>query len=108
MITFFTPERAAEVARTSGASFRFLVDGERAVYRAYGLGALRARDMLTWDAIVKIAGARSSSFHRPAEDARQLGGDFVVGTDGRLCLAHASRYPGDRPGVEAILRAAAG
>ena len=39
------------------------------------------------------------------QDVRQRGGDFVVGPDGRIRLAHASDDPADRPSVGAILAA---
>lgn len=39
------------------------------------------------------------------EDTRQLGGDVVVGPDGRVLFAHCSRNQADRPAVAAIVAA---
>ena len=46
--------------------------------------------------------------HRPQlphEDLLQLGGDFVVGRDGRLVYAFRSRSPDERPAVDDLLEA---
>jgi hypothetical protein len=38
-------------------------------------------------------------------DTHQLGGDFVVGENGRIQLAHPSRDPVDRPSMAELLQA---
>jgi hypothetical protein len=43
---------------------------------------------------------------RPTEDTLQLGGDFVVGRDGRLVYAYRSEGPADRPSVDELISAA--
>ena len=50
---------------------------------------------------------KGARFERPKahEDTLQLGGDFVVGRDGRLVLAFRSKGPDDRPSVDALLSA---
>nr|MBA2625510.1 hypothetical protein [Acidimicrobiia bacterium] len=42
---------------------------------------------------------------RPTEDTLQLGGDFVVGRDGRLVYAFRSTGPDDRPPVHDLVGA---
>jgi hypothetical protein len=44
---------------------------------------------------------------RPVQDTLQLGGDFVVGGDGRLVYAFRSADPDDRPPVADLIAAAA-
>mmetsp|Transcript_18419 Transcript_18419/g.38559 ORF Transcript_18419/g.38559 Transcript_18419/m.38559 type:complete len:106 (-) Transcript_18419:3298-3615(-) len=42
------------------------------------------------------------------EDATQLGGDFVVGQDGKIILAHPSQTPIDRESPEQLVSALLG
>jgi hypothetical protein len=86
--------------------FPFLVDQEQKAYRAYGLerSALRAwspRNLLYY-AKAKLQG-RETLGNRG--DTHQLGGDFVVGENGRVLLAHPSRDPVDRPSIAELLQA---
>jgi hypothetical protein len=85
--------------------FPFLVDQVLVSYRAYGLesSVLRAwspRNLLYY-AKAKLQG-RESLGNRG--DTHQLGGDFVVGENGRLLLAHPSRDPVDRPSLDQLLQ----
>lgn len=92
---------AEPLART-----RFLADPERAVYRAYGLGR---------NSLLRVYGPRILAQYvvwglrgkpiRIREDTLQRGGNFVVGRDGRLTLAHTGRDQADRPSVDTILAA---
>jgi hypothetical protein len=82
-----------------------LVDPTRAVYRAYGLGRGSVRKVWgpkTWWAYAKLIG-RGRHFQLPTEDTLQLGGDFVVGRDGRLVYVFRSDDPDDRPTVDDLL-----
>ncbi len=86
--------------------FPFLVDQEKKAYQAYGLesSALRAwspRNLLYY-AQAKLQG-RETLGNRG--DAKQLGGDFVVGANGRILLAHPSSDPVDRPSIDQLLQA---
>ncbi|GJM41953.1 MAG: hypothetical protein DHS20C20_22350 [Ardenticatenaceae bacterium] len=87
--------------------FPFLVDHELNAYRAYGLESsiLRAwspRNLLYY-AKAKLNG-REMLGNRG--DTHQLGGDFLVGGNGRIQLAHPSRDPVDRPSIDQLLQAA--
>ncbi len=85
--------------------FPFLVDQELIAYRAYGLehSAWRAWSLrnLLYYAKAKRQG-RETLGNRG--DTHQLGGDFVVGGNGRLLLAHPSRDPVDRPSLDQLLQ----
>lgn len=85
-----------------------LTDESRDVYRAYGLR--RGRWWRVWGPQVVAAYARlmrkGARLRRPKEDTLQLGGDFVVGPDGRLVYAFRSRGPEDRPPVDDLVAAA--
>ena len=74
------------------ARTRFLADPSRTVYRAYGLGR---------NSVWRVYGPRilwqyvkwgmQGKPIRLNGDALQRGGNFVVGRDGRLTLAHTGR-----------------
>lgn len=85
--------------------FVVLADEERVAYRAYGLGRgpwWRVYGLSTlrrYGQLLRL-GRR---LQRPTEDTLQLGGDFVVGPDGRLVYVFRSRGPDDRPSVDDLL-----
>lgn len=107
VITFSAPEQVAAYQRTLLAPLPVLVDQARAGYADYGLGrgtVWAVWGPKTWRAYVRLLG-RGRRFQRPTEDTLQLGGDFVVGRDGRLAYAFRSEDPDDRPSVDELLAA---
>jgi peroxiredoxin len=107
VITFGHGDRLADYRRHLDVSFTVLGDEDRHSYRAYGLGrgSLRAIYRLkTIRRYVQLLRA-GRKLHRPTEDTRQLGGDFVVGPDGRLRFAFRPVAPDDRPTAAAIVAA---
>jgi hypothetical protein len=109
VVTFARPAMA-ELVASRYAPLPLLVDEERAAYRAMGFerGELRAiwapRVLGAYARLVRGGGRPS----RPTEDTRQLGGDVVVGGDGRIRLLHRSADPTDRPSVDELVAAARG
>ena len=89
------------------ARTRFAADPTLAVYHAYGLGrnsVLRVYGpRIIWQYVVW--GLRGRRIRFGGEDTLQRGGNFVVGRDGRLTLAHTGRDQADRPPIAAILDA---
>ncbi|HET9528943.1 MAG TPA: hypothetical protein VFQ92_01225 [Blastocatellia bacterium] len=86
---------------------RFLSDPELAAYHAYGMGRHSVfeaygpriiRQYLRW--IVEGKPLRMTR-----QDTLQRGGDFVVGSDGRLTLSQVGRDQAERPQVSEILDA---
>ncbi len=89
------------------APLTVLIDPDRVSYRAYSLGRGSRRTVWgpkIWWAYAKLIG-RGRRLRRPTEDTLQLGGDFVVGGDGRIRYAFRSADPADRPSVEQLLAA---
>ena len=107
LITFTRPRNLAGFRRQLGLRYPVLADETRARYRAYGLG--RGRWWRVWSARTLGAYARllrgGRRLERPTQDTRQLGGDFVVGPDGRLSFAYRSERPDDRPAVDTLVAA---
>jgi hypothetical protein len=90
------------------ARTRFAADPTRGSYHAYGLG--RNSVLRVYGPRVVWQYVRWGLQGRPIriqDDALQRGGNFVVGRDGRLTLAHTGRDQSDRPSVAALLAALA-
>lgn len=110
LVTFTRQRNLRGYRGRHGLPYAVLADEERAVYRAYGLRRgpwWRVWGPATWLAYLRLA-LRGERVHRPTEDTLQLGGDFVVGRDGRVVYAHPSRSPTDRPDVDELVAAVAG
>lgn len=86
-----------------------LIDHEREVYRMFGVERSFWR---SWGPSTFITYARlmlrGRRWRGIQGDSTQLGGDFIVGSDGRLLFAYPSRTPSDRPSVERLLAALPG
>lgn len=107
VIAFSSPAFVATYQRERLAPLAVLIDETRATYRAYGLGrgsVWRVWGPKVWCSYAKLL-RKGRRFRRPTEDTLQLGGDFVVGRDGRLTYAFRSRDPDDRPSVDDLLSA---
>ena len=104
IVSFGTLPAVQEWLRETCGSFEVVLDSDRAVYKAYGLerSYWRSRTLMTrWDYFKAwLAGMQTHASHE--EDTSQLGGDFIVGKDGKLYLVHPSHDPTDRPNVESL------
>jgi hypothetical protein len=86
---------------------RFVTNPELDVYHAYGMGRnsftkVYGRKILLQYALWKREG---KPVQMPSEDPLQKGGDFVIGTDHKIKLAHVGADQTDRPSIEQILTA---
>ena len=92
--------------RENCADFTVLLDREREVYNAYELerSFWRSRNLKTrwYYFTAKLRGEKSGDSH--GDDLDQLGGDFIIGKDGKFKLVYPSHDPTDRPPVEDLLR----
>ncbi len=110
LVTFTRQRNLRGYRGRLGLPYPALADEKRDAYRAYGLG--RGRWWRIWGpgtvrAYIRLLG-HGSRLHRPTEDTLQLGGDFVVGRDGRLVYVYRSRRPSDRPSVDDLIAAVQG
>ena len=87
--------------------YAVLTDERRDVYGAFGFG--RGPWWRVWGPATLRAYARlwrrGRRPTRPDEDTLQLGGDVVVGRDGRIAYLHRSRGPADRPPIDDLIAA---
>ena len=109
VITFTNADRLAAYRTHLDIDFDVLTDADRNVYRAYGLGRGRLRDIYRWQTLLQYARLLrgGKKLRRPTEDTRQLGGDFVIGADGRLRFAFHPVAPDDRPRASDMIAALA-
>ena len=85
--------------------FPFLINPERDAYHAYGLQSSIVRSWMPqnlWFYAKATLQGREKFGKRG--DPHQLGGAFIVDSQGIVRLAHPSKEPTDRPSVERILQ----
>jgi len=107
VVTFEARERAGEYVGETGLRWPLLIDRQRALYRAYGMGRGRWSAIwgpATWLAYVQLI-ARGRRLRRPTGDVYQLGGDVIVDPTGQVALHHVGKGPADRPAVGVLLEA---
>ncbi len=107
LVTFTRQRNLRGYRGRLGLPYPVLADEERAAYRAYGLGRGPWWRVWGWATVQEYARLlrRGSRLGLPTEDTLQLGGDFVVGSDGRLAYVHRSNGPADRPPVDDLVAA---
>ena len=84
--------------------FPFLIDPERDAYHAFGLQSSIVRSWMPqnlWYYAKATLQGREKFGKRG--DPHQLGGDFIVDSQGIVRLAHPSKEPTDRPPVNQLL-----
>ena len=98
------PEAARAWLKETCPSFTMLLDSERKVYHAYGLKRSWVRiwnPVAAWDYIrLLVSGQRVRGIEA---DPYQLGGDFIVDSQGFLRLAYRSRVATDFPSMADLL-----
>ncbi len=107
VVTFEPREAAREYVAETGLVWPLLVDTERALYGAYGMGQARWRHL--WGFATMRAywrEARRGRFPRvPRADTGQQGGNVLIDPAGIVRLHHVGLGPADRPSIEDVLAA---
>ena len=108
-ITFAEPEHLAAHRDHLELPFPLLADPDREIYRRFELGRGSVRAIWSLGTMRMYARLlhQGRKLRRPTQDTRQLGGDFVIGRDGRLATAFRPASPDDRPTVDALVAAVA-
>ena len=97
IISFGSYPAAQSWLKETCAPFQLLLDSERVVYQAYGL----ERSFLhSWGPKTLTAGRKWRGIQG---DSAQLGGDFIVDTNGVIRLAYRSHDPTDRPSTDRLM-----
>lgn len=108
LITMGKPAEAAAFCRARRLPYTCLSDPARRSYRAFGLRrGSWAEVMGPAPAIAYLRAASRGHFTgRPVDDVYQLGGIFLVDTDGTVAYARYPRHAGDQPAPGELQRAA--
>lgn len=104
-VSFEPKDRLFQLSRELRLPFPILSDQERDSYQAYGLkrGSLgQIFSPRTILAYVKVL-ARGRVYHFHRSDLRQLGGDFIIGSDGEIIYTYCGATPDDRPSVDELI-----
>ena len=112
LITFTDIISLTEYQWSNELPYPVLTDPRRDTYRAYGLG--RGSVSRVWGLratkryIELIRESGIGALRRPTEDTLQLGGDFVIGSDGNLAWGFWGDGPDDRPSVDDLVEVVRG
>jgi hypothetical protein len=91
--------------------FTVVTDETEQIYKTYGLGkgpwwkVYGIGTIKRYFALLTQEGYQVGDLKRPSEDTLQLGGDFVVGPDGRLTYVFRSKGADDRPEISELIQA---
>ena len=82
-----------------------LSNPDQSAYKEFNIGKIDAQDVLnpaSWRAWgrVMLKGFKPGS--PGSQDAQQLGATFIIGTDGKVLLAHYNRFMGDHPEMKKL------
>jgi peroxiredoxin len=106
VVSFGTLPAVQQWLKETCDNFTVLLDRERTVYKAYELeqSKLRSKSPRTlWLYFTRwLQGQKFHDSH--GDDTSQLGGDFIVDTNGNLRFIYPSHEPADRPSVEKLLK----
>ena len=104
VISFGRPDQARIWLDQTNAPFTLLLDPERVAYRAYGLeySLLRSWGLNVWIRYTQLI-FRGRKWRGIQGDSGQLGGDFIVDSNGVIRFAHRSLDPTDRPSISQLL-----
>lgn len=92
----------------TGCTFDMVLDAQRQVYKAFGLGSSYAK-VMKFDCMLQYSGFVACQRAFPdvppkfIEDVYQLGGDYVLDEGGKVIFSHPSTRPTDRPKLEDLL-----
>jgi len=101
------PEPLERIGRELGLTVPLLSDPTWSTYRVFGFGRASARTLLlsprTWWAGFRAV-LKGRPPRRPTEDYAELGGDVLLGPDGRVAWIHRSRNAADRARPAEVLK----
>lgn len=106
VVTFDHDFLARGYVADTGLKWPLLIDGDRQVYRSYGMLNASFLDVWgprTWQA---YAGEllKGRTLEKSGDDIYQRGGDVLIDPQGIVRLHHVGSGPADRPAVELIFK----
>ncbi len=106
-VSFEEPAVIARFAERESLPYPILSDPERRAYRAFGLERGGKAQVWSPNAVRTYARGllRGRLPHLPRADITQLGGDFVLDSQGRVVYEYRSEESADRPAIDTLLDA---
>jgi len=114
VVTQAAPESARSFCDQYAQGVLCLADPSRKAYQAYGLGRGTLRQTLlswrVWRSNARLNKARGWRSEMPpkGQNAMQMSGTFIIGTDGRIRLPYYYDNIADHPSVELLLNGVLG
>lgn len=109
LVTHATPAEAKEFCAQRAPGIRCLADPDRAAYQAYGLGrgtlwqTLLSPNIWRSNRRLEQTKGYKPETPPPGQDAFQMSGTFIIGTDGRIRLPYYYEDIADHPPVDLLL-----
>ncbi|MFZ6026234.1 MAG: SelL-related redox protein [Chloroflexota bacterium] len=109
-----SPAEAKAFAAERAPGLLCLADPERKAYRLYGLGRGTMRQTLLSTSVWRsnrrlwLAKRYASQLPPPGQDAFQMSGVFIIGTDGRVRLPYYYDHIADHPTADLLLHGVMG
>lgn len=109
IITFGCQEGALQWLQDTSCPYDMLLDTDRRLYQAFGLGTSVAK-VWNLDVMFYYGELKASLFQLPKpyegikDDPLQLGGDFGLDENGTVIYLHPGKSPTDRPSVLDIIK----
>ena len=114
VITHANPEETRQFCAERAPGLRCLADPEREAYRLFGLGrggltqTVLSPKVLSANRRLQKAKGYKAELPPPGQDAMQMSGIFIIGTDGRIRLPYYYDDIADHPPVELLTRGVMG
>lgn len=102
-----TPAHAADFRRSSGIDFELLVAPDASLHQAAGLAGgswMKVLGPRAWPSVVRVT-RKGHRAKRTGADMSQLGGTFVIDTDGGVVWEHRAVHSGDNSSSDDIVAA---
>jgi len=106
VVTFANDFMARSYVDDTGLTWPLLIDGDRTVYRDYGMLSASFWDIWgprTWRAYLREL-LKGQHLVKSEDDIYQRGGDVLIDPQGTVQLHHIGSGPADRPPVGVILK----
>jgi len=109
VVAHATPEAAKEFCAQRAPGILCLADSDRSAYQAYGLGRGGLKETFlaprVWRSNRNLRRTKGYKTELPpaGQDAYQMAGTFIIGTDGRIRLPYYYEDIADHPPVELLL-----
>ncbi|KAL8601545.1 hypothetical protein ACOMHN_003811 [Nucella lapillus] len=110
IVSFGVREGAQRWLEETECPFPMMLDVKRQIYHMFGLTrsvykVWNISCMVFYGEQMRAGKKLPSPYENVHDDVNQMGGDFILSTEGRLILSHPSQSSTDRPTMDVLLSA---